>query len=90
MYSTNNTTNNCVITTSTTTQRRCELCDNYNSSWYNFAEKSVPMFLYPSKGNDWHIFCDRHKRQYEIKLNMKLRKEKLEKINGIQNGNMGS
>jgi len=83
MYSTNNTTNNCVTTNSTTTLRKCELCEDYISSkWYNFTATHLPF----SKASyltddDWHFFCDKHKKEYDIKLKMKLRKDKIQNIN---------
>lgn len=57
-------------TTSCTTRvERCEVCDAWHANWYGFNDN-----------DEYHIFCDQHKKEYDTKIIMKLRKEKLNKI----------
>jgi hypothetical protein len=85
MYSTLNTTNNCVTTNSTTrVDDNCEVCEQYGPTIYhgNFYDSIDEEILNLSNyTGSWRCLCDKHKKEYDVKFNMKLRKSKLEKIN---------
>ena len=87
MYNTLKTTNNCVTTNSTTRVDYCELCSNHGNYYDNIDCEILNLSNYIKDSDDmirfsnWHILCDKHKKEYDIKFNMKLRKDKLEKIN---------
>ena len=75
-------------TNSTTRVLYCELCTESNhGNYYNGLDVNVLPLI--NDNNSWHVLCDKHKKEYDIKLNLKIRKDKLEKINGTPNG-MGS
>jgi hypothetical protein len=56
----------------------CEICNKYGNYYDNLNTNCYSLI---KDGNSWHILCDKHKKEYDVKYNMKLRKEKLEKIN---------
>ena len=95
MYSTLNTTNNCVTTNSTTRVDYCEVCNAHGNYYYNIDGDILNLSNYIKDSDaltrytSCHVLCDKHKKEYDVKLIMKLRKSKLEKINEY-NGNMGS
>ena len=67
-------------TTCTTRVSDCEICHEYGEFYNNLDTDCFPLI---KDGNSWHVLCDKHKKEYDIKFKMKLRKEKLKKINNI-------
>ena len=95
MYSTVQTTSNCVTTNSTTRVfDYCEVCEqdgpNVYHGIFHYGLDSTIISLKCSVHSNWYCLCDKHKTEYDIKLKMKLRKSKLEKINEYNGSNMGS
>lgn len=76
-----------MISTTTTTSIHCQICNDYDANWYNIDLSNIsdynilktygPIISYD--GHMWYSLCDKHKKEYD----MKLRKEKLKKINNI-------
>jgi len=67
------------VTTYSTTIVGCEMC-NEHGNWYTDLDADCLSVQYDTI---WHVLCDNHKKEYDVKVIMKLRKEKLKKINNI-------
>lgn len=65
----------------TTRVSYCEIC-NEHGNFYNNLDITI-LHLMGSVYNNLGNLCDKHKREYDVKYNVKLRKEKLNRINNI-------
>jgi hypothetical protein len=68
-----------VTTHHTTRVSYCEICNEYGN-FYNNLDYNI-LHLMCSVHNNFGNLCDKHKREYDVKLNIKLRKDKLNRIN---------
>ena len=70
-----------ISTTYTTRLPCCEICGDCFADYYNNLDPTILSLI--GDNNTWHVLCAKHKNEYDIKLNVRLRKEKLNRINNI-------